>query len=184
MDIELVAVAAEDKPVLAHLIQLYLHDFSEFEALELSMHGTFDYPWLDHYFTSHDREAYLITVDGRPAGFALTRHDVEADPDAWNLAEFFVVRRHRHRGVGREAARRLFRARPGTWTLSYLDHNGPAARLWSTVLDTIAEGRVTYTHNDPPSVPAPVSHVRFRVGGRRESRAGEPPQRRSGPGER
>ncbi|MBS2546770.1 hypothetical protein KGQ19_07805 [Catenulispora sp. NL8] len=49
MDVDLLAVGAEDKPVIANLLQLYLHDSSEFEPGALSAHGVFDYAWLDSY---------------------------------------------------------------------------------------------------------------------------------------
>jgi predicted acetyltransferase len=55
--------------VIANPLQPNLHDFSEFEPRELSA-PTFDYAWLDHYFTAPDQEAHLITVAGRTASFA------------------------------------------------------------------------------------------------------------------
>ncbi|MET7859374.1 hypothetical protein ABZS81_19515 [Streptomyces sp. NPDC005318] len=163
MDVELIAVSAEDKLVLANLMQLYLHDFSELDARDLSAHGTFDYPWLDSYFTGSDREAYLIRIGARPAGFALARCDVEGDDGAWNVSEFFVVRRHRRRGVARDAARLLFQQHPGTWTLSYLHHNAPAARLWPAVAAAVSGGAVHRVEEHPPTVPAAKSRLRFEV---------------------
>ena len=55
MNVDLHAVGWEDKPVVANLLQLYLHDFSEFEPKQLSAHGTFDYAWLDSYFTGSNQ---------------------------------------------------------------------------------------------------------------------------------
>ena len=161
MDVALLAVAAADKPVIANLLQLYLHDFSEFEPAELSAHGTFDYAWLDSYFTTPDREAYLITVAGRPAGFALARCDVEGDEGAWNVSEFFVVRGHRGHGVATQAARLLFQRHPGPWTLSYLPANLPAARFWPNLVDAVASGPVSRYELQGPEVPTPKIRLRF-----------------------
>jgi predicted acetyltransferase len=166
MDLELIAVTAEDRLVLANLMQLYLHDFSELEATELtelSAHGTFDYPWLDSYFTSPTREAYLIRLGGRLAGFALARCDIKGDEGAWNLSEFFVARGHRRRGVAAAAARLLFQRHPGTWTLSYLHHNGPAARLWPALAAAVSSGAVHQVEQHPPAVSAAKSRLRFEV---------------------
>jgi predicted acetyltransferase len=154
VDVELVAVTVDRKPVLANLLQLYLHDFCEFRPAELSAQGTFDYLWLSSYFNAPEREAYLITSGDRLAGFAMIRCDVEGDEGAWNVSEFFVVRGHRRSGVAREAAGQLFRRHPGVWTLSYLHHNVPAARMWPAVADSVADGPVVRADRCPPAVPA------------------------------
>ncbi|KDN18192.1 GNAT family N-acetyltransferase [Amycolatopsis rifamycinica] len=149
MDVELVAVAEPDKPVLANLLQLYQYDFSEIRELDLTPHGTFTYRYLDSYFTESGREAYFITVDRTLAGFALLRSDVD-DDGSWNVAEFFVVRRHRRRGVARLAARSLFARHPGEWTLSFDRNNPPAAALWRSVVAEVATGGTTETERPPP----------------------------------
>ncbi|MFE2377623.1 GNAT family N-acetyltransferase [Streptomyces sp. NPDC059398] len=148
--VRLTAAGPGDKSVLARLLQLYLYDFSEFRPAELSAQGTYEYRYFDHYFTgSADREAYLITAADRLAGFALARRDVEGDEGTWNISEFFVVRRHRRRGVAREAARLLFQRHPGPWTLSYLSANAPAASLWPAVADAVSPGPVVRTEGQP-----------------------------------
>jgi predicted acetyltransferase len=177
MDVDLLAVAAADKPVIANLLQLYLHDSSEFEPSELSAHGTFDYAWLDSYFTEPTREALLITVAGRPAGFALARCDVDGDEGAWNVGEFFVVRGHRGRargqgegqwqdqgrGVAGQAARLLFRRHPGPWTLSYLPANVPASRFWPKLVGSVAVGPVSRHEFQASEGSAAKVRLRFRI---------------------
>ncbi|WP_329571846.1 GNAT family N-acetyltransferase [Kitasatospora sp. NBC_01266] len=163
MDVELVATTAEDRPVLANLLQLYLHDFSEFQPIELTAHGTYDYPYLDRFFGDPDREAYLIRVGGRPAGFVLARCDIAGDDGAWNVSEFFVVRGQRGKGVAGAAARLLFQRHPGMWTLSYLQQNAPAARLWPAVVASVAEGPVARVEQLPPAVTEARYRLRFEV---------------------
>ncbi len=164
VDVDLLPLGAGDKPVIANLMQLYLHDSSEFEPRELSAHGMFDYAWLDSYFTAPDREAHLITVAGRPAGFALARCDVDGDDGAWNVSEFFVVRRHRGRGVAAQAAGLLFQRHPGPWTLSYLLANAAASRFWPNLVSVQASGPVSRIEQQPPDVAAPKIRLRFQAG--------------------
>jgi predicted acetyltransferase len=149
VDVELVTTAEADKPVLANLLQLYQYDFSEIRELDLTPHGTFTYRYLDSYFTESGREAYFVTVDGTLGGFALLRGDAD-DDGSWNVAEFFVVRRYRRRGVARQAARLLFARHPGEWTLSFDRNNAPAAALWRTVVAEAATGEITETECPPP----------------------------------
>ncbi|SDC42765.1 GNAT family N-acetyltransferase [Actinokineospora iranica] len=161
MSIDLAPVHEPDKPVLANLLQFYLHDFAEIRAGELTPHGTFVYRYLDSYFTEPAREAYLITVAGALAGFAMARGDV--DPGCWNVAEFFVARGRRRSGVGRGAARRLFSRHPGEWTLSVDHDNAPAMRFWQQTVAGVAEGPVIRTDQHPPEVDHASTRLRFRV---------------------
>jgi predicted acetyltransferase/SAM-dependent methyltransferase len=129
-------VAEEDKAVLANLLQLYRHDLSEFLHYELSEHGTYVYRFLDHYWSEPGRHAFFIRVDRHLAGFALAR-DVDGEHE---VAEFFVVRRHRHRGVGLEAALALFARLPGRWSLFHDNANEAAGRFWKEVVERASGG--------------------------------------------
>jgi predicted acetyltransferase len=159
---KLVAIDESDKSVLANLLEFYLYDFSTVRDLALSPHGTYTYRYLDWYFTEPGREPYFITVDGELAGFALARGDVD-DDGSWNVAEFFVVRRHRRKGVAREAARLLFAQHPGVWTLSFDHNNNPATALWRSVASSVATGQVTETDRFPPEAEVASTRLRFLV---------------------
>jgi predicted acetyltransferase len=166
VNVELVAVEEADKPVLANLLQLYLHDFSAHRGFELSEHGTFNYRWLDSYFTEGDeRAAYLIRCGGRIAGFAMVSVDAEdaEDERAWDVKEFFVVRAHRRQGVAQAAARLLWEGRPGMWTLRFDQGNPAAAGLWPGLVRSVASGPVERSEQQRPEVAVPRVRLRFRV---------------------
>jgi predicted acetyltransferase len=153
-------VADQDKAVLANLIQLYRYDFSELRGYELTPHGTYVYRFLDHYFTEPGREACFITADGVLAGFTMTREVTDGERE---VAEFFVVRRHRRTGVGRAAAHLMFRRHPGRWILAFDRSNLPAARFWPDVAASIAEGEITSEDRSPPDVSYRGTWLRFSV---------------------
>jgi predicted acetyltransferase len=162
MSVELTAVTDDHKDVLANLLQFYCYDFSEFDGEELTPHGTFVYRYLDHYFTEDDREACLISADGNLAGFTMTRRLADGTR---NVAEFFVVRRHRRHGVGRTAAHRMLRRHPGRWRLSFYHANHAAARFWPAVVAAIAESPVESRDAHPPEVIRSETVLRFSVRG-------------------
>ncbi|MFD0638842.1 hypothetical protein ACFQ9X_52010 [Catenulispora yoronensis] len=90
------------------------------------------------------------------------RNDVPGDEGAWNLAEFFIVRGYRGKGVAAQAVRMVLARHPGRWTLSWLVANTPAARFWPRLVDAVAVGPVVRAEGRPPDVPAPTVRVRFR----------------------
>jgi predicted acetyltransferase len=106
---ELALASADEQSVVANLLELYAHDFSEFFEIELRDDGRFGYAHLPLYWTEPDRHAFLVRVDGNLAGFALV-HQMDG---CWDLAEFFIARRYRRQGFGMAAAHDLWRRFPG-----------------------------------------------------------------------
>lgn len=146
--VTLEACPAHRRSVLEAMFQLYVHDFSEFWAGqprgELREDGRFpDYPDLDLYWQEPGRTPWLIRVDGHLAGFALlsaeSHSGVPADHD---MAEFFIVRKHRRGGVGLAAARQLIAARSGTWEIAVTRANAGAQVFWRRVAQALAGGEV------------------------------------------
>lgn len=67
--IEVIEVDEKQKSILAHLIELYEYDFSEFNDRDVNEFGLYGYKYLDHYWTDTDRHPFFVVVDGSYAGF-------------------------------------------------------------------------------------------------------------------
>lgn len=147
--ITLTSAAPADAIVLANLLELYIHDLSAVFMhleLELGSDGRFGYPKLPLYFSEPDsRFAYLIRRGPHLAGFALVTRGspVIEDPDVHDMAEFFVMRRHRRSGVGQQAAALLWRQFPGKWTVRVSEGNAPALVFWTRALTEFTRGTAT-----------------------------------------
>ncbi len=48
--VRVIEVTEADKPVVRNLLELYQHDFSEFDDRDVDAHGLYGYPYLDHYW--------------------------------------------------------------------------------------------------------------------------------------
>jgi predicted acetyltransferase len=141
MEIDLQPASINDKPVLRNLLELYQYDFSEYENSDVDQHGLYGYRYLDHYWAEQGRYPFLLRVDGRPAGFALVRTIYEGPGNfVHSVAEFFVMKKYRRHGVGRETARRLFEMFPGRWRVAEEEENYPAQAFWHTVIDEFTNG--------------------------------------------
>jgi len=129
------AIAADQAFVLANLFELYVHDFSEQVPVELKANGRFDLPIDERWWSDDAHFPFFIHSDGRLVGFALVRRGsrVSAAVDVMDVAEFFVLRGARRRGVGRSAARALFRAFPGRWQVRVRQSNEAAKTFWQKV---------------------------------------------------
>ena len=130
--VELVAAPPARESTVANLLELYAHDFSEYIDVKLGDDGRFGYKHLSLYWTSSKRHPFLIEVDGALAGLVLVQQgsQVTGDADVWDIAEFFVLRGYRRRGVGAGAARDLWQRMPGRWEVRVIDTNQPAIDFW------------------------------------------------------
>ena len=128
--IEIIPASLDQQPVLANLLELYVHDFSEFFGVELGPDGRFGYPQLPLYWTEPGRYPYLIRLDGKLAGFAL----IKREADKWDMAEFFLLRAHRRRGIGTEIAHNIWRRLPGTWEVRVMEANAPGLAFWKRAI--------------------------------------------------
>ena len=143
MRIELYEAKRDEEPILANLLQLYLHDFTEWAGFDVEPDGRYHADDLDGCWDeAAGRHPFFIVVEGHLAGFAIVdRGSVETDePDVWDMAEFFVMRKYRRRGVGGEIARRLFARFPGRWEVRVMAGNVKAQAFWRRTIDAWTHG--------------------------------------------
>lgn len=122
------------------MLELYCHDFSDFVDVEIGPDGRFGYEGLDRYWTDADRHPFLVTVDGRLAGFVLVDRirEGQLEKTTWDVAEFFILRTYRRRGIGTQVAHEVFRRLPGGWQIRVIEANQPACRFWKHVTSGFA----------------------------------------------
>jgi predicted acetyltransferase len=143
--VDVVVARPEDRPAIEHQFQLYTHDFSEqwtdTPRGELGEDGLFEAYPLDPYWSAPNHVPLLLKHAGHPIGFALLNdHGHSGQPVDWNMAEFFVVRKHRRGGVGTAAARAIFNRYPGQWEAAVARANRGALSFWRNAVR--GQGRV------------------------------------------
>jgi predicted acetyltransferase len=135
-DIQLELALCEQSPILANLLELYAHDFSQFQPLDIGLDGRFGYKSLPLYWSESNRHPFLIRFDGKLAGFALVKRgsEISDNQDVWDMAEFFVLRGCRRRRIGTLAAQEAWRRFPGFWEVRVMQSNPSAAFFWKRAI--------------------------------------------------
>ena len=143
-------IGREGASILHNLFELYVYDFSEHMPLQLRDSGRFEITPGEDWWTREDHFAFLLRWREKLAGFALVRAGsrVTGAPGVMDVAEFFVLRGLRGRGIGRSAAHALFQAFPGAWEVRVRRTNVAALAFWS---------RAAGTYADQPVVISPFS---------------------------
>ncbi len=141
--VTLEVAAPNSAPLLANLLDLYLHDLSEIFPIDVDPDGRFRYDRLPLYWSEPEKRfAFLICSGSEPAGFALATRGSPAtdDPEDLDIAEFFVLRRHRRTGVGRQAAFLLWNRLRGNWVVRVSDGNRAGLPFWRATVQQYTGG--------------------------------------------
>lgn len=139
-DLEVIEALPSQAHIIQNLMQLYVHDFSEqwsgVERGELGDDGLFpEYPHLESYWRKNGYVPLVIKLGGHLAGFALINdHSHSGLPVERNMAEFFIVRKHRRGGVGTAVAHTIFSRYSGHWEAAVARRNVVALRFWRNAI--------------------------------------------------
>jgi len=152
--LELRPVEYENKVILGNLLQFYRYDFSVYDEEDVNPHGLFNYRYLDAYWYEYGRYPYFIMCDGQYIGFSLVRHGAyhfqqqQHDADIVSLAEFFIMKRYRRKGLGREAAHQTFNLMDGLWQVNTPTNNTPARQFWEQTIQIYTKDNYTTITRD------------------------------------
>lgn len=138
--IEVRPATLSDRNPVSRMLELYQHDLSDVWDQDLDGEGRYGYS-LDKYWSSPRCRAFVFLVGGKYAGFALVDDSVSLPENEHWMAQFFVVRKYRRRGIGGEAAKRVFDIMRGRWEVGQMRKNLPAQAFWRRVIDEYTGGR-------------------------------------------
>jgi len=142
LHVELQQVCYDQKETLANLMELYDYDFSAYEERDISDSGKYSHESINELLGDSDVIRYLITVEGKLAGFAFVGNQkvyTKADV-VHNIADFFVMRRFRRYGIGKYVAKLLFQMYEGHWEVLQMPNNLPAKQFWRSVINEYTAG--------------------------------------------
>lgn len=154
MEISLNRATASEKSLLWRLLQQHIRELLEFEDFRVGDLDTVPYPYFEEYWREPNRNALLVRVDERLAGFVFTRHGCGGGEWEHELSELHIFPEFRQRGIGREVVLRLTRENPGLWSLTHSIRNSAAALFWRELVgaaagqpvepETWSKGRLRY----------------------------------------
>ncbi|MDR6225445.1 GNAT family N-acetyltransferase [Desmospora profundinema] len=145
IDYHVYKAAEEEKDILKNLMQFYFYDFSEYVKSDVEETGLFgEYTHLDDYWTDkNNRFPYFVKINGKYAGFVLVRLIQSEEKSVFSIAEFFIMKKYRHSGLGRNVAHTMFDLHKGKWEVFQIERNIPAQHFWRKVIAEYTKGLFT-----------------------------------------
>ncbi|MEP7141216.1 MAG: GNAT family N-acetyltransferase [Ferruginibacter sp.] len=143
MNFKLIPATSEYKEVMKNLMQFYMYDFSEYIKSDVESEGLFGaYPNLEDYWKKENhRFPYFIKEDERYIGFVLVRLIKTEERSYFSIAEFFIMKKYRRKGIGKAAAGEVFNLHRGQWEVYQKESNQPARVFWNRVIDKYTRGQ-------------------------------------------
>jgi predicted acetyltransferase len=134
--VDVTPATRDDELILSNLLELYAYDFSEFQQLDLNSDGRFGYKHLPLYWSEAHRYPFLVKTDAKLAGFVFLKRGSEVSGNAmvWDMAEFFILRAYRRRGIGTDVAHQVWRRFPGAWEVRVMESNNSAYQFWERTI--------------------------------------------------
>jgi predicted acetyltransferase len=104
------------------------------------------------WFADDSSHPLLILKDDRPIGFALVCRPARNKRDTvdFRMAEFFITKKARRLGAGRDAAMLIFNRFSGAWEITEFLYNQPAVKFWHSIVAQYTGGRFreSVTHGE------------------------------------
>jgi len=140
--VDIIEVNEDQKSILRQLIELYEYDFSEFTERDVNEYGFYGYKYFDHYWTDENRYPFFVMIDKKYAGFVMINNHcyLLKDDKAKSIAEFFIMRKYRRKGIGKEVATKIFDMFRGDWEVLQHGNNDPSKMFWKRVIEEYTQG--------------------------------------------
>jgi len=143
MNIEITEATREEQPIIQNLARFYIYDLSEFQQRKCPDDGLFEDEDYGRYWTEPGHFPFLVTCRNELAGFVFVEEGGSSADIDYNIAEFFIVRKFRGKGVARFVARGIFQKFHGNWEVMAIAENTPAIAFWKKTIDESTQGHYT-----------------------------------------
>lgn len=141
MELNLIKASAEHHFLLDNLMQFYIYDFSEWLNLDVMRNGSFEkYKEAETYWQERNKSIYLVEKENQYAGFVLVKTIAEKNKQYFSIAEFFILKKYRKKGLGKQVAFQVFDLYKGSWQVFQLNQNVPAQIFWHKVVSEYTGG--------------------------------------------
>jgi len=152
LEYTLVEVEDADYELIQNLIRFYIYDMSEFTGWACPSNGLFG--GVDdqaYYFGKRPdlKEAlwpdgwtgkgYKVLVDNEIIGFCLVRLFTQDTYQLNDIGEFFILRKFRNKGLGKQVAHAIFDRFPGNWQVRQMVANRPAQAFWRKTISAYTQ---------------------------------------------
>jgi predicted acetyltransferase len=148
--ITLIAATEDDYPIIQSMGTYYVYDMSEYmgseKGWEIPEDGIYECMDFKKYWEDVNSFPFVIRYDGELAGFAIVDKKGSDATIEFNMAQFFIFRKFKHKGIARFVAEKCFDKFKGVWEVMVMPGNEGAYRFWRSTIKKYTDNHfIEYT---------------------------------------
>jgi len=146
--IQLIPAVLSDHPAIQNMARFYVYDMSEYMGSEPGWETPEDglYECIDfkkYWEPDSTASPFLIKYKDELAGFAIVDQKGSDEQVDFNMAQFFILRKFKNKGIGKFVAQSCFEKFKGLWEVNVMLENHGAYKFWKKIIADYAQGDFT-----------------------------------------
>lgn len=137
-EVQLIPAALDTYPLIQNMGRFYVYDMSEYLGFQhgwaIPKDGLYECIDFKKYWQVDDAFPFLIYYANELAGFAIIDKKGSEPKIDFNMAQFFILRKFKGKGIGRYVAKQCFNKFQGIWEVMVIPSNEGAYHFWRSVI--------------------------------------------------
>lgn len=159
-NIKLTAATWADHPIIQNMGRFYVYDMSEYCGFgpdwEIPKNGLYECMDFKHYWSNEKAFPFLIHYSNELVGFVIIDKKGSESIIDFNMAQFFILRKFKNKGIGKYVATLCFEKCLGIWEIMVMPENHGAYRFWQSIIKS-------YTHNNFSEYTRKIPHFNHKI---------------------
>lgn len=136
--LKLIPASIDDHPIIQNMGRFYVYDMSEFlgdeDGWAMPEDGLYECIDFKKYWQTENAFPFLVKYSDELVGFVIVDKKGSDAKIDFNMAQFFILRKFKGKGVGRYVAYQCFKQFPGVWEVMIIPGNEGAYRFWRKII--------------------------------------------------
>ena len=136
--IKLIPASLDEYPIIQNMGRFYVYDMSEYlgkePGWEMPEDGLYECIDFKKYWQTEHNYPFLIRYENELAGFVIVDKKGSTPDVDFNMAQFFILRKFKNKGIGQYVAQECFKKFPGTWEVMVIPNNTGALHFWQKTI--------------------------------------------------
>lgn len=141
--IKIIPALIDDYPVIQNMGRFYVYDMSEYlgdeKGWEIPNDGLYECIDFKKYWETKDAFPFLVYYENELAGFVIVDKKGSESSINFNMAQFFILRKFKGKGIGKYVAQRCFDKFIGKWEVMVIPGNNGAYSFWKAIISNYTD---------------------------------------------
>ena len=142
-DIHIIPATLDQLAIIQNLGRFYVYDMSEYMGWDIPVDGLYECIDFRKYWQTREAFPFLIRYRDELVGFAIVDKKGSNHTIEFNMAQFFILRKFKNKGIGAYVAKHCFTQFQGVWEVMVMPGNEGAYRFWRSIITKYTKHQFT-----------------------------------------